>query len=239
MEQVIGQQAVVQAFRSEVGRDATWEDLLAAVEAGEPAGEQLRDRCQATLGWLTAALAWTLDPDLIVYGGPASALLQSDTTALHRSLRDNGPAGITNAWRLSGSARAVPASGRSYSVCARTSPSPHSFNPPAQRAAWRLPPNTGAPGGIRTPNLLIRSQMLYPLSHGCGRLMRCLAAEQHRESVSAQTAPTNREPCSGQSQLSCAHAAVQADFAEQSRRGDPVAHEVNAVSSIDRRSVAP
>ena len=27
--------------------------------------------------------------------------------------------------------------------------------------------NTGAPGGIRTPNLLIRSQMLYPLSHGC------------------------------------------------------------------------
>ena len=53
--------------------------------------------------------------------------------------------------------------------------------------------NTGAPGGIRTPNLLIRSQMLYPLSHGCGRLMRPLAAEQHRESVSAQTAPTNRE----------------------------------------------
>jgi hypothetical protein len=27
--------------------------------------------------------------------------------------------------------------------------------------------DTGAPGGIRTPNLLIRSQMLYPLSHGC------------------------------------------------------------------------
>ncbi len=28
-----------------------------------------------------------------------------------------------------------------------------------------------APGGIRTPNLLIRSQMLYPLSHG--RLVPC------------------------------------------------------------------
>ena len=26
--------------------------------------------------------------------------------------------------------------------------------------------NKGAPGGIRTPNLLIRSQMLYPLSYG-------------------------------------------------------------------------
>ena len=38
---------------------------------------------------------------MIVFGGPASALLQSDTTALHRSLRDNGPAGITNAWRMS------------------------------------------------------------------------------------------------------------------------------------------
>ena len=53
--------------------------------------------------------------------------------------------------------------------------------------------NIGAPGGIRTPNLLIRSQMLYPLSHGCGRLVRLLAAEQHRESVSAHAAPTNRE----------------------------------------------
>ena len=55
--------------------------------------------------------------------------------------------------------------------------------------------NAGAPGGIRTPNLLIRSQMLYPLSHGCGRLARLLAAEQHRESVSAHAAPTNRERC--------------------------------------------
>ena len=26
--------------------------------------------------------------------------------------------------------------------------------------------NIGAPEGIRTPNLLIRSQMLYPLSYG-------------------------------------------------------------------------
>jgi hypothetical protein len=26
--------------------------------------------------------------------------------------------------------------------------------------------NGGAPEGIRTPNLLIRSQMLYPLSYG-------------------------------------------------------------------------
>ena len=25
----------------------------------------------------------------------------------------------------------------------------------------------GAPGGTRTPNLLIRSQTLYPLSYGC------------------------------------------------------------------------
>ena len=27
-------------------------------------------------------------------------------------------------------------------------------------------PDSGAPEGIRTPNLLIRSQMLYPLSYG-------------------------------------------------------------------------
>jgi hypothetical protein len=29
-----------------------------------------------------------------------------------------------------------------------------------------LPPYIGAPGGIRTHNRLIRSQMLYPLSYG-------------------------------------------------------------------------
>lgn len=30
----------------------------------------------------------------------------------------------------------------------------------------RFPPYLGAPGGIRTHNLLIRSQALYPLSYG-------------------------------------------------------------------------
>jgi hypothetical protein len=30
-----------------------------------------------------------------------------------------------------------------------------------------LPGQRSAAGGIRTPNLLIRSQMLYPLSYGC------------------------------------------------------------------------
>src|SRR5664279_775861 len=37
------------------------------------------------------------------------------------------------------------------------------------RHAWQCSnnaPDLGAPGGIRTPNLLIRSQMLYPLSYG-------------------------------------------------------------------------
>jgi hypothetical protein len=34
----------------------------------------------------------------------------------------------------------------------------------APAAAFML--NMGAPEGIRTPNLLIRSQMLYPLSYG-------------------------------------------------------------------------
>ena len=35
--------------------------------------------------------------------------------------------------------------------------------------AWKHAPDQalcGAPEGIRTPNLLIRSQMLYPLSYG-------------------------------------------------------------------------
>ena len=101
VEEVIGRQAILRAYRSDADHEATWEDFLAAVDAGEPTAEHLRDRWQAVLGWLTAALAWTLDPDVIVFGGPSSALLQSDTTALHRSLRNNGPAGIANVWRLS------------------------------------------------------------------------------------------------------------------------------------------
>jgi hypothetical protein len=38
--------------------------------------------------------------------------------------------------------------------------------PPDRRRLW-----CGAPEGIRTPNLLIRSQMLYPLSYG--RMFNC------------------------------------------------------------------
>jgi hypothetical protein len=37
-----------------------------------------------------------------------------------------------------------------------------------RRGAFRLFGH-GAAGGIRTPNLLIRSQMLYPLSYGCNK----------------------------------------------------------------------
>ena len=43
---------------------------------------------------------------------------------------------------------------------------------------WRemlseFPLEDGAPEGIRTPNLLIRSQMLYPLSYGRMRVFNC------------------------------------------------------------------
>src|SRR5699024_8026652 len=38
--------------------------------------------------------------------------------------------------------------------------------PETTRATPRGGSRSGAPGGIRTPNLLIRSQMLYPLSYG-------------------------------------------------------------------------
>ena len=31
------------------------------------------------LGWLTGALMWTFDPDVVMFGGPSSALLQADT----------------------------------------------------------------------------------------------------------------------------------------------------------------
>src|SRR5699024_11338557 len=48
-----------------------------------------------------------------------------------------------------------------------------------------------AHGGIRTPNLLIRSQMLYPLSYG--RLPA--VADSHNPNAPASWTPTER-PCS-------------------------------------------
>src|SRR4029453_17954795 len=82
--------------------------------------------------------------------------------------------------------------------------------------------------------------MLYPLSHGCGRLVRLLAAEQHRESVSAHAAPTNREqPALAESQLSSPAAAIQADLAQQPGRRDPVANQENTVPAVNRGPVSP
>jgi hypothetical protein len=49
----------------------------------------------------------------------------------------------------------------------------------------------GAPVGIRTPNLLIRSQMLYPLSYG--RLRPC-------EECSEESSPHSRCPVTGMRQ---------------------------------------
>ena len=54
--------------------------------------------------------------------------------------------------------------------------------PPALPRAGAEPSvsTQSAPEGIRTPNLLIRSQMLYPLSHGCPLLQRSLAEVNDR-----------------------------------------------------------
>jgi hypothetical protein len=44
-----------------------------------------------------------------------------------------------------------------------------------QKTAWSQAVSVSAPEGIRTPNLLIRSQMLYPLSYG--RMFGCPAVK--------------------------------------------------------------
>src|SRR6478735_8992829 len=46
-----------------------------------------------------------------------------------------------------------------------------------------------APEGIRTPNLLIRSQMLYPLSYGC----RCLSPFRAGREVTLAPRVANHE----------------------------------------------
>ena len=58
------------------------------------------------------------------------------------------------------------------------------MGPLACSSAVLLCLNQSAPGGIRTPNLLIRSQMLYPLSYGRGRL-----ESRPRNYTSARRAP--------------------------------------------------
>ena len=101
VEDLLGRAAVLTQYRAWAGSNADWTDLVADLEAGKPAVQQLRDRWQTTLGWLAGTLAWTLDPDVIVFGGLLSALLESGSTALQKSLQRHGPAGITNSWRLS------------------------------------------------------------------------------------------------------------------------------------------
>ena len=50
-----------------------------------------------------------------------------------------------------------------------------------------------APGGIRTPNLLIRNQMLYPLSYG--RMPRPGPRSATRERLPVHPAQTEIRPC--------------------------------------------
>ena len=48
-----------------------------------------------------------------------------------------------------------------------------------------------APGGIRTPNLLIRSQMLYPLSYGRSveNNFESIAGQRGAEKIELETIP--------------------------------------------------
>jgi hypothetical protein len=68
-------------------------------------------------------------------------------------------------------------------------------------SSWMWRPSTplhhltydvGAPEGIRTPNLLIRSQMLYPLSYG--RIFSFLAVAVPTTSAEAPGFEPGREP---------------------------------------------
>ena len=94
--------------------------------------------------------------------------------------------------------------------------------------------NIGAPGGIRTPNLLIRSQMLYPLSHGCGRLVRQWPPSNTvRVYRPRLVRPTDNEPCSTQCKLSRPYSAVEADLAQQPGRSHTIANQVNAAATIN------
>ncbi len=62
--------------------------------------------------------------------------------------------------------------------------------PPKRAAVLCL--NQSAPGGIRTPNLLIRSQMLYPLSYG--RMPRYTRGARNDEQLyMPSTVSANRE----------------------------------------------
>ena len=105
VEQLLGREAVLEAYGSASGpasdQPPPWPEVVTAITDGRPHAAGLRDRWQGTLGWLTAVLAWTLDPDVVVFGGPVSALLRGDTLALQQSLRDNGPRGLDAKWRLS------------------------------------------------------------------------------------------------------------------------------------------
>ena len=66
-------------------------------------------------------------------------------------------------------------------------------NGPLSRAASNCL-NQCAPGGIRTPNLLIRSQMLYPLSYGRSVVRLSKRSIDNSETISAKRGEPIRGP---------------------------------------------
>lgn len=81
IEELVGLDALRTAYASAGGAAETFDGLVAALAAGEPAAEAATRPWAEALVWLTSTLTWMLAPELVVFGGRASAVLEADGLA--------------------------------------------------------------------------------------------------------------------------------------------------------------
>ena len=90
VEEILAVEGVVASMRARTGDTADWPGFLAALDAGQPDAVAVAHEWQHLLGWLTATLALTVAPEVVVFGGPLAVVLEADRRSFQRSLHVHG-----------------------------------------------------------------------------------------------------------------------------------------------------
>ena len=77
-------------MRARTGDTADSPGFLAALDAGQPDAVAVAHEWQHLLGWLTATLALTVAPEVVVFGGPLAVVLEADRRSFQHSLHVHG-----------------------------------------------------------------------------------------------------------------------------------------------------
>lgn len=77
VEEVIGLDALRTGYAAAGGSATTMDDFVGELAIGGSPAEEATRAWEEPLGWFTSSLTWMLSPELVVFGGRASALLEA------------------------------------------------------------------------------------------------------------------------------------------------------------------